>query len=107
MPRVGDRYVIEIGDIMRSSSGSKPLYKIKGFNSLVFDAEGINRLTEYKEHEAAHETNIIECAWLKDVLVYLTKQMRLPGISNDERRVYAEIFAQLFDRGDVVIKEPN
>jgi len=41
--KVGDKFVIEIGEIILSKDG-KLLYKIKGFNTLVFDDVGISRL---------------------------------------------------------------
>lgn len=39
---VGDKFIIEIGDVF-DGNGQK-LYRIKGFNSLVFDSAGLNRL---------------------------------------------------------------
>lgn len=41
--KVGDKFVIEVGEIIPDKNG-KPLYKIKGFNTLVFDDVGISRL---------------------------------------------------------------
>lgn len=41
--KIGDKFVIEIGEIILDKS-DKLLYKIKGFNTLVFDDFGINRL---------------------------------------------------------------
>ena len=43
----GDRFIIEIGDILSGEDGK--LYKVKGFNSLVFDDNGIKKLSEYSE----------------------------------------------------------
>ena len=39
---IGDKFVIEIESIVFCHS--KPLYKIKGFNTLVFDDNGLDRL---------------------------------------------------------------
>lgn len=41
--KVGDKYVIEIGDILKDKEGNE-LAKIKGFNSLVFDQNGLDKL---------------------------------------------------------------
>lgn len=41
--KVGDKFVIEIGEIIPDKNG-KLLYKIKGFNALVFDDVGIDKL---------------------------------------------------------------
>ena len=57
MPKIGDRYVIEIDDVFISKIDHKeagvyldtPLYRIKGFNSLVFDQNGIDKLLKYDD----------------------------------------------------------
>lgn len=38
------RYVIELGERLIGESGSS-VQRVKGFNSLVFDEEGLRRLT--------------------------------------------------------------
>ena len=49
MAEVGDKFTIEIGSKF-CNSANETLYRIKGFNSLVFDENGIRKLTPYKEH---------------------------------------------------------
>ena len=52
--KVGDKFIIEIEKIYESSLKgidvfediTEPLYKIKGFNSLVFDKNGLDKLEE-------------------------------------------------------------
>lgn len=39
----GDKFVIEIGEVIERH-GEPPLYKISGFNALVFDEFGLNKL---------------------------------------------------------------
>lgn len=62
MAEVGDKYIIEIGEVYETLENSatanneqvnKPtfLYRIKGFNSLVFDEDGLNKLEEYEKQE--------------------------------------------------------
>jgi hypothetical protein len=41
---IGDRYVIEIDSKMTNKNGT--LYGVKGFKNLVFDEEGLSRLTK-------------------------------------------------------------
>lgn len=41
-PQIGDMYIIEIGSHMTNKNGD--LYLIKGFNSLVFDKNGLAKL---------------------------------------------------------------
>ena len=43
MANKGDKFIIEIDDVFQNSSGDT-LYRIKGFNSLVFDDVGIGKL---------------------------------------------------------------
>ena len=45
----GDQFIIEIGDIIQTDAG--PLYKIKGFNTLVFDDYGIQQMIRLKDRE--------------------------------------------------------
>lgn len=68
MAEKGDKFIIEIDEVFRSENG-KQLYKIKGFNSLVFDEVGIEKLNKYdkiKERKAAHDLGYehgLEEAW--------------------------------------------
>lgn len=54
------KYIIEIED-EPFERGSKKLYRTSGFNSLVFDAEGLKRLKPYDESDA--EMRGAEKAW--------------------------------------------
>lgn len=42
MVNKGDKYVIEVGEVLRAEKGE--LYKAKGFNSLIFDNAGLRKL---------------------------------------------------------------
>ena len=53
--KVGDKFIIEIAEVYENvlsgvdvfeAATSEPLYRIKGFNSLVFDKNGLDRLEE-------------------------------------------------------------
>ena len=50
MANVGDKFVIEIDSVFVGKKAEK-LYRVKGFNSLVFDDYGLEKLTAYKEPE--------------------------------------------------------
>ena len=52
MANTGDKFVIEIDSVFGGKNGEK-LYRVKGFNSLVFDDYGLEKLTVYKEPEKA------------------------------------------------------
>lgn len=53
--KVGDRFIIEIGEIYHNDDGGAPLYRVKGFNSLVFDESGLSKLQKI-EAVGAQET---------------------------------------------------
>lgn len=61
MAGIGDKYVIEISDIFTDGDGSK-LFKIKGFNSLVFDYHGLGKLSRLDD-----EINLVRDKVLKEV----------------------------------------
>ena len=56
---VGDKFVIEIGEVYSSglpfANDDEPsiLYRIKGFNSLVFDKNGLDKLKKLEKAEVA------------------------------------------------------
>ena len=60
---MGKKFIIEIDDAYLSMTGHVParLYRVKGFNSLVFDENGLNKLTPYDE--SASELRGAEKAW--------------------------------------------
>ena len=48
MTMIGDKYLLEVESIYTDvNNPNKRLYKMKGFNSLVFDENGIEKLEEY------------------------------------------------------------
>lgn len=46
------KYIIEIEDEPFTKDGNAELFRVKGFNSLVFDRFGIEKLTPYEEKES-------------------------------------------------------
>lgn len=47
MYKTGDKFIIEIDSVMTNKKGK--LYGVKGFNSLVFDENGLDRMASYNE----------------------------------------------------------
>ena len=56
--KVGDKFIIEIAEVYENvvsgidafeAAISEPLYRIKGFNSLVFDKNGLDKLEEIED----------------------------------------------------------
>ena len=76
--KTGEKYIVEIGEIIRGYGNkeddparvSEPLAKIKGFNSLVFDENGLKKLKKLEETEQGEtiEKCIKELHELKDSL---------------------------------------
>ena len=72
MAKVGDKFIIEIESVYGKLNGNEfsedeeylrgnpRLYTIKGFNSLVFDEDGLNRLEKYEppEEEKSSPVNV-------------------------------------------------
>ena len=57
MAKVGDKFIIEIGEVFKATGTymacGESLYRVKGFNSLVFDDNGLNRLEKYEPTHVA------------------------------------------------------
>ena len=50
MAKPGDKYVIEIDEALFKNGSPYPIaYKAKGFNTLVFDSCGLQKLERYQE----------------------------------------------------------
>jgi hypothetical protein len=45
MANIGDKFIITIGDKAKNEQSGAVLYRIKGFKSLVFDENGIEKFT--------------------------------------------------------------
>ena len=83
--KVGDKFIIEIAEVYENvlsgidvfeATTSEPLYKIKGFNSLVFDKNGLDKLEKSKNslpipYSEAYKKRMNE-AWeiAKKILLY-------------------------------------
>ena len=61
---VGERYIIEISDVIATNNGN--IAKIKGFNALVFDERGLDKLerlsTDYIDRGKAETEKSDACA---------------------------------------------
>lgn len=71
MAKVGDKFIIEIGEVFTAKGTymaygceeneyEENLYRIKGFNSLVFDDDGLSKLEKYEppEEEKSSPVNV-------------------------------------------------
>lgn len=52
---VGERYIIEISDVIATNNGN--IAKIKGFNALVFDENGLDKLEKAESYYNPDEVN--------------------------------------------------
>ena len=52
---VGERYIIEISDVITTNNGN--IAKIKGFNALVFDENGLEKLEKAESYYNPDEVN--------------------------------------------------
>ncbi len=49
------KYIIELEDTPFTKQDGSRLYRVKGFNSLVFDDVGLSKLTPYDKRAIVHE----------------------------------------------------
>ena len=47
MAKVGDLFLIEIAEVFKGAESGATKYRIKGFDNLIFDENGIDKLDEF------------------------------------------------------------
>ena len=72
MADVGDKFTIEIDKVFTESNNGNKLYRIKGFNSLVFDEIGISKLTESTKTEEVKVGYLYKRKHFDDIAVVVT-----------------------------------
>jgi len=85
MAKAGDKFIIEIDSVMTNKNGT--LYGVKGFSSLVFDEEGLNRLKKIPFVEVGNiipDFTLPNKDYLQGVIDGLKFSIRCNGISGDE-----------------------
>ena len=50
MASVGDKFVIEIGEVTKGVESGQTKYRIKGFDGLFFDEKGLQKLSSYEDY---------------------------------------------------------
>lgn len=45
--KVGDKFIIEIAEVSKGAESGNTKYRVKGFDSLIFDDRGLDRLIKY------------------------------------------------------------
>ena len=98
--KVGDKFIIEIEKVYESSlkgidvfeDMEEPLYKIKGFNSLVFDKNGLDRLEEVADKKNGIVQENIRVGDMVQAYIDNTKAIILDkeDIDENEWTVYTE-----------------
>lgn len=58
MVEVGDKYELTIGEVFYDNKGNQ-LYRVKGFNSLVFDEEGLSRLSKLSDDSPVEDNSAL------------------------------------------------
>lgn len=59
MHKIGEKFVIEIGDIIDGFDTGSPQYIIKGFDKLIFDDKGLKRLQSLD----SSDIEIVDFVW--------------------------------------------
>lgn len=94
---VGDKFIVEIDSIYNDEL--KELYKVKGFNSLVFDDNGLDKLEKYDEVnerlELIEELKQEEYnRGLNDVWVLVNRMLSSTGYDGFTKKEFNEIFGK-------------
>lgn len=86
MANIGDKYIIEISGVFKNEDQRfrKPLYKMMHFNSLVFDEEGISRLTPYEPNNDEEYQRGFNDAWEATQAIF--RFVEDGGMSSEELR---------------------
>lgn len=95
---LGDKFVIEIEKICRGEQDrvypnmDNHLYKIKGFNSLVFDKSGLDKLQKYGTVRPSEWNEYLEEQYNKglNAMWNTTKKLMTTMVADD----YAEVFGK-------------
>ena len=106
--KVGDKFIIEVGSIIKGAATGSNQYIIKGFDKLILDDKGLGlleRLTEQKDFNSACRYGA-ECAWdIANAVMKIPIQdrSRLFGISHNKAsfKDISERFS-IFDAVDVI-----
>ena len=62
MYKPDDKFIIEIAEVYSSENlnGGLPLYRIKGFNTLTFNKEGLDRLESYNKYTGSYKEGYLD-----------------------------------------------
>jgi len=64
---MGKKYVIELCDKPMKDENGGDIWRVKGFNALVFDQNGLDKLEEYKEPEKElHEFKVGDVCYMPE-----------------------------------------
>lgn len=70
MANIGDKFIITIGDKAENEQSGETLYRIKGFKSLVFDENGIEKLEKYEGHNVEAPTREPKRKFIRIITTY-------------------------------------
>ena len=70
MANIGDKFIITIGDKAENEQSGETLYRIKGFKSLVFDENGIEKLEKYEGHNVEAPTKELKRKFIRIITTY-------------------------------------
>ena len=64
---MGKKYIIELCDKPMKNENGNDIWRVKGFNTLVFDQNGLDKLEEYKEPEKeTHKFKVGDVCYLQE-----------------------------------------
>ena len=78
---MGKKYIIELCDKPMKNENGNDIWRVKGFNTLVFDQNGLDKLEEYKEPKHEFIPGDV-CRW-KDVFFTRNNKVIITRITDE------------------------
>lgn len=82
--KAGDKYIIEIEEVIKNDFSSPSLARIKGFETLVFNKYGLKKLEPYKPNDNKEYNRGLWDAW--NCIRRISAEIVDGGLTNDENR---------------------
>lgn len=61
---MGKKYIIELCEKPMKNENGDDVWRVKGFNTLVFDQNGLDKLEEYKEQPVGHKFEVGDVCYI-------------------------------------------
>ena len=96
---MGKKYIIELCEKPMKNENGDDIWRVKGFNTLVFDQNGLDKLEEYKE-PVTHKFEVGDvCRWKYEYVLFTRNDKIFITKITDQ---YVEYLTKTGDRGSML-----